>query len=161
MIRSLLAAEGFEKDLLTAVEVSELFRSQFRFTAIRAHALLQNKFGSRRFVGQMQGLAGRLYEALRETESEHLLLKETRRTVMEDVLCSGTAREFLEGLGSQGLRLLDVGSPSPFAFGLFVTGRRDTLQLADTADFLLAMYEKVQKRIAKDVVKEEVVGLFS
>ena len=54
---------------------------------------------------------------------------------------------------------MDLPSPSPFAFGLFATGRRDTLQLADTADFLLAMYEQVQRRL-KSAVAPESVGLF-
>jgi ATP-dependent Lhr-like helicase len=149
LIRSLLMVENFSKDLAAAVESSELFRSQFRFTAIRAHALLQNKFGRRRFVGQMQGYAGRLYEALRESHPQHLLLTETRRTVVEDCLAGPEAEQFLANFSGQGLQLLDLPSPSPFAFGLFATGRRDTLQLADTADFLLAMYEQVQKRLGK------------
>ena len=95
----------------------------------------------------MQSHATRLYEALKEYHPDHLLLRETRRTVMEDVLAAPAARRFLETLTDQGLRLLDLPSPSPFAFGLFATGRRDTLQLADTADFLLAMYEQVQRRL--------------
>jgi ATP-dependent helicase Lhr and Lhr-like helicase len=149
LIRSLLTAANFSKDLATAVESSELFRSQFRFTALRAHALLQNKFGRRRFVGQMQGYASRLYEALRESHPQHLLLTETRRTVVEDCLAGPEAEQFLTNFTTQGLQLLDLPSPSPFAFGLFATGRRDTLQLADTADFLLAMYEQMQKRLGK------------
>ena len=78
---------------------------------------------------------------------------------MEDVLAAGAARRFLEGLShlQQELRLLDLPTPSPFAFGLFATGRRDTLQLADTADFLLAMYEQVQRRL-KAEEKESGVG---
>ena len=64
LVRSLLSPVGFEEDLAAAVEASDLFRAQFRFTAIRAHALLQNKFGRRRFIGQLQGYATRLYEAL-------------------------------------------------------------------------------------------------
>jgi ATP-dependent Lhr-like helicase len=147
LVRSLLAPAGFEDDLAAAVEASDLFRTQLRFTALRAHALLQNKFGRRRYIGQMQSHATRLYEALKEYHPDHLLLRETRRTVMEDVLAAPAARRFLETLTDQGLRLLDLPSPSPFAFGLFATGRRDTLQLADTADFLLAMYEQVQRRL--------------
>jgi ATP-dependent Lhr-like helicase len=149
LIRSLLSAEKFSQELAAAVESSELFRSQFRFTAIRAHALLQNNFGRRRFVGQMQGYARRLYEALRESHPQHLLLTETRRTVVEDCLAGPDAEKFLGTLTGQGLQLLDLPSPSPFTFGLFATGQRDTLQLADTADFLLAMYEQVQRRLGK------------
>ncbi|HUO06814.1 MAG TPA: DEAD/DEAH box helicase [Phycisphaerae bacterium] len=162
LIRSLLAEEGFDADLAAAVEASELFKSQFRFTAIRAHALLQNKFGRRRFIGQMQSYAAKLYGALKEHHPDHLLLSETRRTVAEDILSAPIAVAFLRGLAGQGLRLLDLPSPSPFAFGLFATGKRDTLQLADTADFLLAMYEQVQKRLATEgSAKAEPAGLFS
>ncbi|MGN6370657.1 MAG: DEAD/DEAH box helicase [Phycisphaerae bacterium] len=161
LIRSLLTPDNFDADLTAAVEASELFKSQFRFTAIRAHALLQNKFGRRRFIGQMQSYAAKLYDALKEHHPDHLLLTETRRTVAEDILAAPIAIDFLRALESQSLRLLDLPSPSPFAFGLFATGKRDTLQLADTADFLLAMYEQVQKRLKTDEKSTETAGLFS
>ncbi len=149
LIRSLFNVASFDADLAAAVESSELFRSQFRFTALRAHALLQNNFGRRRFVGQMQSYAARLYHALRDFHPDHLLITETRRTVTEDILAGNDAKQFLTTLQHQNLQLLDLPSPSPFAFGLFAAGRRDTLQLADTADFLLAMYEQVQQRLTK------------
>jgi ATP-dependent Lhr-like helicase len=150
LIRSLLSADNFESDLAAAIETSELFRAQFRYTAIRAHALLQNHFGRRRYIGQMQSYAARLYQALKESNPDHLLIAETRRTVMHDILAAPAARQFLAGLSAQSLCLLDLPSPSPFAFGLFATGKRDTLQLADTADFLLAMYAQVQRRLAPE-----------
>ena len=160
LVRSLLSPAGFEEDLAAAVETSDLFRAQFRFTAIRSHAILQNKFGRRRFIGQMQGYATRLYEALKEFYPEHLLLRETRRTVMQDLLCARRHEAIWKGWRGKGMRLMDLPSPSPFAFGLFATSRRDTLQLADTGDFLLAMYEQVQRRLKMAVV-EEPAGLFS
>jgi ATP-dependent Lhr-like helicase len=157
LIRSLLSPTHFEDDLLAAVEASELFRSHFRYTAIRAQALLQNKFGRRRFIGQMQSYAGRLYEALKAHHPDHLLLREARRTVMEDVLNAPAAKHFLENLSAQGLHLMDLNTPSPFAFGLFTAGnhRRDVLQLADTADFLLAMYEKVRSQIRPETPAQQ------
>ena len=148
LIRSLLSPRDFESDLIAAVESSDLFRSQFRFTAIRSQAILQNKFGRRRFIGQVQSYAGRLYEQLKETDPGHPLIAETHRTVMEDILCAPVAREFLETQAARNLRLLDLATPSPFAFGLFATSRRDTLHLADTADILLAMYQRVRERLA-------------
>jgi ATP-dependent Lhr-like helicase len=152
LIRSLLSADNFQSDLAAAIETSELFRAQFRFTAIRAHALLQNHFGRRRYIGQMQSYATRLYQALKDSHPNHLLLTETRRTVMHDLLAAPAAETFLANLASQSLRLLDLAAPSPFAFGLFATGaaKRDTLQLADTADFLLAMYAQVQSRMTAE-----------
>jgi ATP-dependent Lhr-like helicase len=150
LVRSLLSPDRFEEDLQTAAEASELFKTNFRFTAIRAHAILQNRFGRRRFIGQMQGTATRLYEALRETDPNHLLIQETRRTVMDDILNSQTALAYLKEQMTQPLRMLDLPTPSPLAFGLFASGKRDSLQLADTSDFLLAMYEKIQKRLTRE-----------
>jgi ATP-dependent Lhr-like helicase len=150
LVRSLLSPDRFEEDLKTAAEASELFRTQFRFTAIRAHAILQNRFGRRRFIGQMQGTATRLYEALQASQPNHLLIEETRRTVLNDILNSQTALAYLRQLAGEPLRMLDLPTPSPLAFGLFASGKRDSLQLADTSDFLLAMYEKIQKRLAKE-----------
>jgi ATP-dependent helicase Lhr and Lhr-like helicase len=161
LIRSLLAVEGFAEDLTHAVEKSELFRSQFRFTAIRAHAILRNKFGRRRFIGQMQSYAARLYEALQRSHPKHLLITETRRTVMEDLLAAPAAEQFLQSLTRQRVNLMDLTGPSPFAFGLFATGRRDTLALADTADFLLAMYEKIRRRLAESEKTPLQAELFS
>ncbi len=123
LIRSLLSPRDFQADLLRAVETSDLFRTQFRFTAIRAQAILQNKFGRRRFIGQMHGHAQRLYEALREHHPDHPLIRETRRTVLDDILRAPAALDFLERLTRQSLRLLDLATPSPFAFGLFATSR--------------------------------------
>lgn len=148
LVRSLLTPRGFEQDLLAAVSASDLFRSQFRFTAIRAQAILQNNFGRKRFIGQMQSHATRLCEELQQGDPGHPLLAETRRTVLQDILCAPAATEFLAALQSRGLRLLDLATPSPFAFGLFATSRRDTLHLADNADVLLAMYERVRERLA-------------
>ncbi|HVX84323.1 MAG TPA: DEAD/DEAH box helicase [Phycisphaerae bacterium] len=154
LIRSLLAPAHFDEDLAAAIDASELFRAQFRYTAIRAHALLQNKFGRRRYIGQLQSYATRLHDALREHHPDHLLLEETRRTITHDLLNAPAAKEFLAALTATSLRLLDLPSPSPFAFGLFAAGggKRDTLQLADTADFLLAMYQQVQRRLASQIL---------
>jgi hypothetical protein len=76
--------------------------------------------------------------------------------VLDDLLCAASAKRYLETVGSQHMRLLDLSAPSPFAFGLFAAGaaRRDTLQLADTADFLLAMYQQVQRRLAAETPEE-------
>jgi ATP-dependent Lhr-like helicase len=150
LVRSLLSPDAFADDLRAAVDASELFRTQFRFTAVRGHAILQNRFGRRRFIGQLQGTAGRLLEALLAADPDHPLIRETRRTVMDDILSAPAAHAYLQQLSSRALRLLDLPSPSPFAFGLFASGRRDSLQLADTSDFLLAMYEQIQRRMARE-----------
>ncbi len=161
LIRSLLSPENFAADLAAAVESSELYRREFRFTAIRSHAILQRKFGRRRFIGQLQSYATKLHDALRDHHPDHLLLRETRRTVMDDILHASDALAYLHTLSSQTLRLLDLPTPSPFAFGLFAFGRRDSLHLADTADVLLAMYEKVQRRLQLTESHQPQASLFS
>jgi ATP-dependent Lhr-like helicase len=150
ILRSLLSPDHFTADLRRAIEASELFRTQFRCTAQRSHAILQNHFARRKFVGQIQSVATRLCEALTAQDPAHMLLEETRRTITDDLLNAPAARAFLQKQSTLGLRLLDLPAPSPFAFGLFATSRRDTLHLADTADFLLAMYQKIQSRLASE-----------
>ena len=61
------------------------------------------------------------------------------------------------------MRLEDLAVPSPFAFGLFAPGggRRDTMPLAVTAGFLLAMYEQVHGRMGEEAVKVGQGELFS
>jgi Lhr-like helicase len=119
---------------------------------------VQNRFAHRGFIGALQGYAMRLHDALKQTQTDHILLQETRRTVLQDVLRGAQARGYLEKQSRQPVRLLDLPTPSPFAFGLFATSRRDTLQLADTGDFLLAMYEQVQRRLAEQATETAAVG---
>lgn len=159
LLRTLLSPHQFETDVARAIEASELFRTQFRYTAVRAHALLRNRFEKQQFVGVMQAYATRLYEALTEQSPDHLLLRETRRTVLEDILCTSVATEYLSRAQHMPLQMTDLSSPSPFAFGLFATGRRDTMQLADTSDFLLAMYRQVQKRLSTETREDQTEAL--
>jgi ATP-dependent Lhr-like helicase len=160
LLRALLSPEGFQGDLQTAVEHSEMFKSQFRFTALRSHAIVQRRFGRFSFIGSLQGHSNRLLKALTEFHPDHLLLRETRRTIMNDLLNAPAAEAFLRRQETLPLRILDLATPTPFAFGLFVNSKRDTMQLADTSDFLLAMYEEVQRRIAVDRPALAPVGLF-
>jgi ATP-dependent helicase Lhr and Lhr-like helicase len=159
LLRDMLSPENFDADVRAAIETSELFRTHFRHTAVRAHAITQNHFGSRRFVGSLQSSSTRLHEVLREQHPDHLLLRETRRTILEDILSAPAARAFLERQQGRAIRLLDLATPSPFAFGLFATSRRDTMQLADTSDFLLTMYAQVQKRMAEEAKDTEETGM--
>ncbi len=154
LMRTLLSPDRFEQDVAAAVETSELFRAQFRYTAVRAHALMKNRFGKQQFIGVIQAYATRLFEALCQQAPDHLLLRETRRTVLHDVLNTPVAAEYLQRAQNIPLRIVDLPSPSPFSFGLFATGRRDTMQLADTSDFLLAMYKKVQQQITANKKEE-------
>jgi len=118
-----------------------VFRSQFRFTAIRAHALLQNRFGRRRFIGADAKLCDAVVPGAERFLSGPFVADGNAADGEFDAghLSAPAAEAFLKGLPGQGLRLLDLPSPSPFAFGLLRRGGRDTLQLAETADFLLAI----------------------
>ena len=150
LVRSLLSPAGFEEDLVAAVETSDLFRRSFGLRRFGRMRFCRTSSAGGGLLGRCRVMRRGCMRRCKESEPDHFLIGETRRTVMEDVLCAPAARGFLEKLPAQGLRLLDLPAPSPFAFGLFATGRRDTLQLADTADFLLAMYEQVQRRIAAE-----------
>ncbi|MEI8196720.1 MAG: hypothetical protein WCI73_12550, partial [Phycisphaerae bacterium] len=147
LVRTLLSPDHFSEDLLSAIETSELFKTQFRFTAQRSQAIVQNRFGRRSFIGQLQNYSTRLYEALQQTDPNHPLIRETRRTILEDLLQAPAAHAWLQQSRHLPLDLIDLDTPSPFSFGLFATCRRDTLHFADSADFLLAMYQKVQARL--------------
>jgi ATP-dependent Lhr-like helicase len=109
---ALLHTEGFHEAVLMGLERSELLARRFRHVATTALMVLRNPDGGRRRVGGMFWVSERLYPLLKRECPDHPLLRETRREVLDDLLDTSTALEWLATRPRIRMRRLDA--PSPF-----------------------------------------------
>jgi ATP-dependent Lhr-like helicase len=87
LIRSLFAVEGFEDDVLDGLDRSSFLAQQFSHVAAIVLMVLRNReHGRRVHVGGLNWVSSRLYPLIKSVCPNHLLLRETRRHVLENVL---------------------------------------------------------------------------
>ena len=85
-IESLLGRERFTADVLEGLDRGELLARRFRHVATTALMVLRNPENGRRRVGGQFWVSRRLFPLVQALCPDHLLLRETRREVLEDVL---------------------------------------------------------------------------
>jgi ATP-dependent Lhr-like helicase len=112
--RGLLSATGFEGDLVEALAGSVVLRERFRRVATTGLMLLRQPLGRRRRVGGADWPDRRLFDQVRAGAPDFVLLRQAEREVRRDVSDGERARQFLEELPRQALRLRWLPQPSPF-----------------------------------------------
>ncbi len=113
-IRQLLAADGFEEELRRALANGLALRERFRRVALTGLMLLRHPLGPRRRVGGPAWGETRLFDQVRASRPDFVLLRQAEREVAE--LCDATAaREYAEQLPHRALRCRWLPRPGPFA----------------------------------------------
>ena len=113
--RKLLAVDNLDPDLDQAVAGSWSLRERFRCVALTSLMLLRNPAGARRRVGGREWPERRLFEKVREADPDFVLLRQAEREVFSEVLDADAAREFLQELVAQPIRIRCLAGPSPIA----------------------------------------------
>ncbi len=116
-IRSLLAVEGFDEDLRSALVDSMVLRERFQRVALVALMLLRNPLGRKRRVGGRDWGERRLFEQVRTRQPDFVLLRQAEREVLDDVCDVAAARRFVEELPGRSIRLRWLAGLSPFVEG--------------------------------------------
>ena len=153
----LLKEENFKIILEQAVERSETLSRRFRHCAARSLMILRVYMGRKKQAGRMQVGSKILYNAVKRISNDFPILKEARREVMEDVMDFEHAQQII----SSGIAIteVDTKTPSPFAFGLIISGYSDVIRVEDKHEFLKRMHEQVLVKIAlkkgKKILKEK------
>lgn len=114
-LRSLLTARDFEPDLDAAITAGVVLRERFRRAALTGLMLLRNPTGRRRRVGGPDWPERRLFQHLRESQPDFVLLRQAHREVREESCDVVAARKFVEDLPHWSLRLRRLTEVSPFA----------------------------------------------
>jgi ATP-dependent Lhr-like helicase len=110
---SLVSPVEFAEDVVEGLDRGDLMARRFRHVAATALMVLRNPEGKRTRVGGMLWVSNRLYPLVRAACPDHPLLRETRREVLEDVLDTRSALEWLATRPT--IRLRRLGAASPFA----------------------------------------------
>ena len=114
-VPSLLAAAGFDADLHEAIAESGTLRERFRCVALTGLMLLRNPLGPRRRVGGQDWAERRLFDKVRTTEPDFVLLRQALREVHEECCHAEAARGFLDRLPRCVIRWRRLTRVSPFA----------------------------------------------
>jgi ATP-dependent Lhr-like helicase len=122
-LRTLLAAEGFEEDLGTALAGSIAVRTRFQRVAQTGLMMLRNPLGRRRRVGGRNWGERRLYEQVAATDPEFVLVRQAEREVREEVCDTPSALAYVRQLPSLTVRCRRLAQPSPFVEGWTQAGQ--------------------------------------
>lgn len=154
----LVKQDDFRGLLEQAIERSEVLQRRFRHCAARSLMILRSYLGKKKNVGRMQIGSKILFNAVKRVSDNFPILKEARREVLEDLMDFEHALEVIEGVVNERISVVDMetGIPSPFAFGLVMSGYSDVIKVEDKQAFLKRMHEQVLAKIALKEGKKKV-----
>ena len=138
------AAEGAEEDLRRALKESELVRWQFRSVAQTGLMVPRQLPGKERKLKQLRFSAEILFRVLEQHEPDHPLLAEAYRQASTRFLDTEGARAFLECVNGADWSWLLRETPtvSPFAFGLYVSQRKEAMMFENPEEAVERMYRE-------------------
>jgi ATP-dependent Lhr-like helicase len=113
--RSLLALDGFEADLSSALVDSISLRERFHKVALVGLMVLRNPLGGRRKVGGADWAERRLFDQVRRQDPGFVLLRQAEREVREECCDAALAQDFLGQLSAWTIKLRQLAAVSPFA----------------------------------------------
>ena len=137
------------RDVLAKTEV---LKRRFRHCAARSLMILRNYKGNQKTVSRQQLNSRLLIAAVRRISDDFIILEEARREVLEDLMDIQHAKQILEGIQDDDIRISETYGeiPSPFAFNLVTLGYSDVMKMEDKQEFLQRMHNKVKAKIAID-----------
>jgi ATP-dependent helicase Lhr and Lhr-like helicase len=145
-LRNAYAPARFLDDLECVLRGIETLGRKFRAVAETGQLMPKRSVGraiNRRFA---QWNASLLYETLLRYEPDHLLLRETVREVMDDVLDSDRGAAEARRLFESEWEWFEQPRPSPFALPIYMAFNRDVLLAQDPhgafAEFAETLYEE-------------------
>ncbi|MHB8148107.1 MAG: hypothetical protein ACYDGM_12730, partial [Vulcanimicrobiaceae bacterium] len=139
---SLLHADGFENDLVQGLRSSHLLRNYFRYVANTGLLVLRRAGGRKQRRGTQSWNSARIFERLWAADPAFPLLRETLRTVTQDLLDAPAALAYVEALDGEP-RVLHPPAATPFTFGIITSSFGDSVVLDDRADMVEALHERV------------------
>jgi len=138
----LLGTQEFERDLLEGLRSSHLLRNHFRYVANTGLLVLRRSGGRTLRRSSQRWNSGRIFERLWERDRGFPLLRETLRTVTQDLLDAPGALAYL-GAIEGAPRVIHPPAASPFTFGILTSSFGDSVVLDDRAAMVEALHARV------------------
>ncbi len=133
--------EEFACDVLEGLDRGELLARRFRHVAATALMVLRRPEGGRTKVGGLLWVSQRLFPLVQAACPDHPLLREVRREVLEEVLDSRSALEWLTSRPEVRFRALD--GPSPFAAAWIDPGGPEPIRFESPGDALKRLHQRL------------------
>lgn len=146
--RELFAPAEAEAHLRLALAESELVKWQFRGVAQTGLMVPRRTRGEERGARSLQWSAEIIFDVLRRHEPDHPLLREAYAEATLRFLDTPRALAFLATTPALPFRLIPVERVSPFAFGLYVSGIRETMTLEDPETTVERLFHEMYGQLA-------------
>lgn len=125
----LLAPEGFEADLHTSLEQSEMMKYHFRNAAQTGLMVYRHYNDQRKPVRKLAWSAEVIFNVLRNHEPDHVLMREARHDTLRTFVDAEGAQRFLQRRLAAKIRIID--QVPPLSFAMYATKIREALVLEE------------------------------
>ena len=133
-----IEAGSFREILKISLDNSEILKRRFRHCAERSLMILRSYKGRIKQAGRQQVSSMILLKTAKAIEDNFIILEETYREIMEDVMDIENAESVFSNIKKGALKLVYTKSdvPSPFANNLVLQGFSDIVSVVDKHKFL-------------------------
>jgi ATP-dependent Lhr-like helicase len=117
--------DGLEQDILSTLNATEMAKRQFKEVARIAGLVFQGYPGQRKQSRHVQASSNMFYEVFEQYDPENLLLKQTKKEVLDLQLQFDRLQAALQRILVSRPLVQALDRPSPFGFGLIVDRLRE------------------------------------
>ena len=146
-LRGLFVRVRAEDDLRDSLKESDLVKWQFRGVAQTGLMIPRHLHGEKRPHRTMQWSTEVLFEVLQRHEPDHPLLEQAYYDATHVFLDVERAQAFLAEASALPWRLVPVARVSPFAFGIFVSGIKETMMMEDPEAAVERLYHEMYQEL--------------
>ncbi len=143
----LLEERNFEGDLREGLLGSALLRTHFRYVANTGLLVLRRANGRALRASSLRWNSGRILDRLVHADERFPLVRETFRSVCDDVLDAERAREYCASFAAPP-RVIHPPVASPMSFGILTSSFGDRVAVADRSELVEALHDRVLAYLA-------------
>ncbi len=145
VMSGLLSPENVNADLLSTLNASEMTKRQFREVARIAGLVSQGMPGQRKRARHIQASSNLFYEVFQEYDPDNLLLRQSKKEVLDRQLEASRLTAALQRLSECRLLTMTLERPSPLAFPLIVDRLRDRVSSESFGDRVKRLQMALEK----------------
>ena len=141
----LFSEDRLAQDISQSMNATEMAKRQFRQIA-RVAGLIQPGFpGQRKSAKHLQASSNLFFGVFEQYDSDNLLLKQSRREVLEQQLELSRMKRSLQRIASCRILITDPPKVTPFAFPLLVDKLRERVSNETLADRIARLQSQLEK----------------
>ena len=148
VLRLMRTSDQFYTLLSRALEDTEIFKTRFRYTAVRGLMVLKNSPRRKLSPDLVQRSAQKL---MRELPEDFPLIQETKREIYEDVYDASTASEVIIGINSNLIeQVISEGEVSSFSHSIILASVADIVLNDDRQRLMMDLHQQMINKLRKN-----------